>query len=97
MTRTTLPVRRIAPQRLRRVGVLRVLQTTEAPEPHPRVVEVAGELQEHIAAGKVCSLAIVTTLSDRSIATVYALGAGTIADLVLGLEYCKERLLAEGS
>lgn len=62
----------------------------------PDVVSVARKLLDMCESGEVVGLAIATSHHDGCDGSVYEIGAGNIAVLVLGLERVKARLLDHG-
>lgn len=74
----------------------RLLRVVGAPGPVPSVVALAEQVLEMARSGEVHALAVASAHPGRCVGFSHTLGEGTIADLVLGLEYCKASLLAEG-
>lgn len=62
-------------------------------EPVPAVVRVLEEALERARAGEIRGVGLVAHTRGRCDATVYTLGEGTIASLVLACERLKHRLL----
>lgn len=65
------------------------------PEPVPVVVEVLEDMLDKARRGEVIAIAIGAVCHGRHTASVYTIGDATIADLYLGIERCKIRLLDE--
>jgi hypothetical protein len=71
---------------------LRVLEASPVPE----VVAILEDALERAKAGEVIGVGLAMACAGRSEATSYALGAGSVAALVLATERLKVRLLAIG-
>lgn len=61
--------------------------------PVPSVVELLEDLLERARRGEVIGVAVAAACSERCDASTYAIGEGTVAQLVLSIERVKLRLL----
>ena len=64
--------------------------------PVPDVVALLRDMLARAESGEVRAVVVGAACAGRHTASAYALGDGTIADLHLGLERAKARLLAAG-
>ena len=73
-------------------GEIHALRSTDAGAVS-EVVELLRDLLARAERGEVIGVAVAASCDRRADASSYAIGEGTIAALVLGLERCKRRLL----
>lgn len=65
-------------------------------QPVPEVLDLLADLTRRAKAGEIRGLAVGIAADQRSDASAYVIGDGSIASLYLGIERCKARLLREG-
>lgn len=70
--------------------------TIAAPRPEPEVVALLSSLLDRAEAGEIVGVAVGVSCTAGDTASAYAIGSATIADLYLGIERAKCRLLAHG-